>query len=389
MHSSFDPLFTPMANARITRGQRGVLAAALVACCFGAGVSAQDTVPATPPELKDFRLDKPPPREKEPAATPPVAAPAPQAKVEPPKVAPAPQRQAERPRPQSAPGNTKPAAAPVPDGPVPSETVLDDAVPGTMTGPVPPISEALPAAPAADVTAPPTTTNQPFDIMAYWPALAALLAAIAGWIAFGLWKRRVLAPPEAEVSAEGFAEPQFSPEPALTPSPSPSISPAPNSTNLTASFEPSDARLSLTNLTITGRLRLRHDGAEPLETLKLRTLVLSACDGQAALIEDFHRNADAGHIESLGHVAPGEEIDLMLELQVPRASLQAFDWRERRFVAPIVLINLDSGKGRQSACEISNVVGLQGDPLSPRMRPLPIDRGPRLFEALRFRPIAA
>ena len=86
---------------------------------------------------------------------------------------------------------------------------------------------------------------------------------------------------------------------------------------------------------------------------------------------------------------PGEEINLTLEMQVPRDALQAFDWRERRFVAPIVLINVASDDGATTPCRISCVVGQEGAPGAARLQPIPIDRGPKLFAALQFRPIAA
>jgi hypothetical protein len=159
--------------------------------------------------------------------------------------------------------------------------------------------------------------------------------------------------------------------------------------NLAARFDPDNARLSVANLTVKGHLHLRYDGEAPLESLIMRTRVMSACDGQKALIDAFHSDPAAGQIESLGRVMPGEQIDLTLEMQVPRDALQAFDWRERRFVAPIVLINIAADNGAVAPCSISCVVGQEGAPGAARLQPIPIDRGPKLFGALQFRPIAA
>jgi hypothetical protein len=145
----------------------------------------------------------------------------------------------------------------------------------------------------------------------------------------------------------------------------------------------------MANLTITGCLRLRYDGPTALKSLRLRNLVISASEGQRDLIESFHKDDHAGQIDILGEVKPGEEIVLTLELLVPRDSLQAFDWRERRFIAPILLINLSSDDPSITPCQLNCLVGQEGDPASSRMQPLPIDRGPRHFAALRFLPIAA
>jgi hypothetical protein len=383
MHSSLRPFLKPMIFARNERVWWGWMTAALLAAGFGLPAIAQDAVPESPPELKDFRLDKPPPREKAPEAPPPVTpAPAPQPTIETPRAeTPAPQRPKPKAEPVAAPKaqteeTAAPTTEPVADSPAASEPAL---TPGPLVAP-----DAAPPATAAE----PVASNPYPDIMQYWPIGLALLSALLGFAAFRLWRGRAK-PLEADDEPAWLAaevEPQadaHTPRP-MTPTP---IRPAP--AKITASFDPSDARLSIANLTITGRLRVRYDGKKPLESLKLRNMVISACDGQKDIIDAFHANPAVGDVESLGPVAPGEEIDLTLELQVPREALQAFDWRERRFVAPIVLINLGSDDGSTAAYQISCVVGQEGDPLSPRMQPIPIDRGPKRFEALRFRPIAA
>jgi hypothetical protein len=116
---------------------------------------------------------------------------------------------------------------------------------------------------------------------------------------------------------------------------------------------------------------------------------MSACDGQMDKINNFHADPAAGQVNSLGPVAPGEEIKMKLEMQVPRDALQAFDWRERRFVAPIVLINVGSDDPAVKPFQVTCVVGQAGDAAATRLQPLPIDRGPKLFDSLQFRPIAA
>jgi hypothetical protein len=370
-----------MISARVTRVQRRVLAAALLAAAFGVSATAQESVPETPPELKDFRLDTPPPREKAPEPAPTVTPPPVVPTLETPKPATA---TPPRPLPKSSP---QPAAKTAPVTGVPETSAPEAApepLPSVTAEPLPELdTQPEPAAPEA-TTAP--AIDWTAEAMRFWPLLAGLLAALLGLLAFRLLRRR------RRDSLEGFedyAEPGAE-LPVEDAEPLPlTITPAIPRPILNASFEPSDARLSLANLTVTGCLRLRYDGPDPLKSLHLRNQVISACEGQRAMIDAFHNDPNAGQIDTLGSAQPGEEIVLTLELQVPCEALQAFDWRERRFIAPILLLNLGSGDGSVEPCRINCLVGQEGDPLSPRMKPLPIDRGPKYFETLRFRPIAA
>ncbi len=357
-----------------------LLATALLASGFGMAAAAQDAAPETPTELKDFRLDTPPVREKAPQPSPPPeASPQPEAKTEAPQPKRAvPRSAAEAPSRQQRPSESDaPATEPLPSA-------------GASEPQPEPVLETSPEA-EAPVRAEPTQSKAegaklPSLLLGLWPVLAALMALLAGWMAFRWFSNRQ---PDA---LEGVSAVITTPAaPAIpTPTAKSAVPPKVASTSkLTASFEPSDARLSLANLTITGCLRLRYDGAAALPSLRLRNLVISASEGQRAFIDSFHSDPKAGQIDTLGGVQPGEEIVLTLELQVPRDALQAFDWRERRFVAPILLLNLSCDDPSVAPCRINCLVGQQGDPTSPRMRPLPIDRGPRHFAALRFSPIAA
>jgi hypothetical protein len=385
MHSSFLAFATPMKNAAVKRVQRRVLAAAGIAACLAVGVNAQETVPETPPELKDFRLDTPAPKEKQPEAQPPPLA----------KTVPAPAPQPERSL--SQPRSDRPAQQrAVPASPTREQAGQADAPEAAapeaapyQTAPDPALEpqQGSDAAPTVESTTPepPAVTS---DWTRYWPFGLALLAALLGLFGYRAWRSKQ---PAREELVEFASEPDFAPilkqpEPVELPPALPAIEPH---GALTASFEPADARLSIANLTVTGCLRLRYEGSEPLQSLRLRNMVISACEGQRAMIDAFHNDNDAGQIDILSGAQPGEEIVLTLELQVPREALQAFDWQERRFVAPILLLNVGSDDPAVTPCRVNCLVGQQGDPLSPKMRPLPVDRGPKRFEELRFRSIAA
>lgn len=341
---------------------------ALAGLFYGVPAASQDALPDKKGDLGGFRLDAPPPKEKVAEPVPKVEAPAVQPVT---KSAPPPAKPVQRPAPLRQPAN-----APGQDTP-PAEATAPTATPGFTDIPLPTDvieSETFETAPAVEAS--PVANYTP-----YWPWFAALLAAVLGFVLFWIGKRRraavVVAKP-ANIKTQSSA------------SPPPSVAkPVVARSMITARFEPADARLSVANLTVKGHLHVRYDGDAPLESLQLRTRVMSACDGQKALIDAFHSDPAAGQIESLGKVIPGEEIDLTLEMQVPRDALQAFDWRERRFVAPIVLINIASDDGAIAPYRVSCVVGQEGSPGAARLQPLPIDRGPKLFSTLQFRPIAA
>ncbi len=359
--------------------QNCVFTLALTGLVLGAPIAAQDTLPDTKGELKDFRLDDPP-KEKADEPAPKVEAPVvqPEVKTVAPPAKPA-QKPAAQKQPAKAETQTLPAAEATPDPLNESTDGLTDVQPA----PTPVINE--PTEP--EVTATPSSPPAFAEYIKYWPiAAGALLALLA--LAF-YWGRRGRRPQPIAAIAE-TAAPELTAPVRRTPArPIPAEPTPPVLASITARFDPGDARLSVANLTVKGHLHLRYEGAAPLETLKLRTRVMSACDGQKALIDAFHSDPMAGQIESLGPVVPGEEINLTLEMQVPRDALQAFDWRERRFVAPIVLINVASDDGTTLPCRVSCVVGQPSGAGSERLQPIPIDRGPKLFDALQFRPIAA
>jgi hypothetical protein len=359
-----------MPSSLTTYIQKWALSLALAGLLCGSPAVAQDTLPDTNGELKDFRLDNPPPKDKPAEPAPQIEAPVAQPTI---KTAAPPTKSVQRPAPQKPPANL-PAQQTQPTDANAATGAGADAF--SDTPPPSDASDGTTSEDAASVTIPAASSYAQ-----YWPWLAALLAALLCVALFWVWRGR-RAPIILQEQTYVKARPPVPPSPLA-------VKPVLASSNLTARFDPGDARLSVANLTIKGDLHLRYDGDAPLEKLTLRTRVMSACDGQKALIDAFHSDPAAGQIESLARVMPGEEIDLTLEMQVPRDALQAFDWRERRFVAPIVLINVASDDGTTTPCRVSCVVGQEGGAGSPRMQPIPIDRGPKLFDMLKLRPIAA
>lgn len=157
-----------------------------------------------------------------------------------------------------------------------------------------------------------------------------------------------------------------------------------------ARFEPSAAQLSIASLTVTGRLVVENRLPVAIDNLMLRSQMISAQTGQAEAIAAFHADKAAGSVQMLGNLAPGERIDATIEIRLPRAELASFRWTEREFIAPIVLINI-AGVGDATPVEarLSQLIGRESEGRSARMKPLPVDRGPKRFSEIGARPVFA
>lgn len=358
---------------------RGAVVFALVGAGIALPAGAQEVLPQTPPGLEDFRLDKPPPREEEPA--PKAEQPAPQQQPQP---QPQPQPKAQRSGSEAVPTRVQPEA----DESAPGDSEVTPE-PANSTEPLvpPPLVAAAPEQAieqkSATDAAPPAS-GWP-ELSSFWPLLAAAIALLAGFILFRTLRGR--AAKDALALAEAPPAP-LATAPVRKTAAVPAA-PPPARASIEAHFDPGDARLSLANLTIAGTLHLHNVGSKPVANLTMRTAIMSACDGQAALIDAFHADRTQGDHQPLGPMVPGEKMDVKLEMQVPREALQAFDWRDRRFVAPIVLVNIGSDDPAIAPCRLSCVVGQVGKQLSSRLTPIPIDRGPRRFATVQFQPIAA
>ncbi len=366
-------------------------------------IAAQDTTTAASPELRDFRLDpKPAEKPTEPAQVgPPSPEPTPKAAPTPAPVvreavpaapqtaatkAPAvagPSRKAEPEKDKTASKATETQNADAQEA-APKDN--DTAAIGENNTTAPSAGEAEPEPlpkPAASAKA--EANNGSFSGIAGLPLWvpatgAALLALLIG---FGFYRRRRNAPVE---SFEALQPDEFESDPLAERDMSLSSEPpasAPSMERLEASFSPERAQLGLANLTITGRLSLQNRSEKPLQDLTVRTTMISASDGQRETIRLFHADGDKGHVESIGDIRAGEEIALSLEIQQPRTEMNEFDWRERRFLAPIVLINL-SGRGSKGMvnCELSCLIGRETAAEAQRMKPFHTDRGPQRFEGL-------
>ena len=147
-------------------------------------------------------------------------------------------------------------------------------------------------------------------------------------------------------------------------------------------------QLSIASLTLTGKLRVENRGTGSINELQLRSVMISAQDRQREAADAFHQAGASGDLQHLGTLAAGNRIDATLEFRIPRNELASFRWTDREFVAPILLINLKGqSQGGPVEVRLSQLVGREGAAPSPRLKPLPIDRGPKRYSAIGTRPV--
>lgn len=361
-----------------------ILLAPYVTVAQEAGVSP-DIGTSTPPELRDFRLDAPPPRqapEQNPSQPTPNPEPATQS----------PETRSET-RPAFGEQNT-PARAPT----RPAERIAEQSPSETVTA-EPTASEStdtdVPALPDENPgieTASTRTVTTPEGSQGVFIWIAAALGAFLTLAATALLLRRRRNQPPATRNA---AVPKQQPSPPTRlgqskPAPAHKRATEPSARRdadmVFAEFKPDSAQLSIASLSVTGKLTITNNGRLAVDGLMLRSHMISAQSGQKEAIASFHDARDNGSLQSLGPLAPGERIDAVIEIRQPRNALFTFRWAEREFVAPIILINL-SGHAGDAAIDVqlSHLIGREGSDPSARMKPLPIDRGPQRFTGVSAR----
>ncbi|RDV01620.1 hypothetical protein DXH95_15145 [Sphingorhabdus pulchriflava] len=361
--------------------------------------SGQDIGTGMPPELRDFRLDTPPPR-----PAPQQSAPPPVVETPPPTERSSPTTQPSEQRPTvSRPTATNSSSAPVAQGPSEATTETGTKPAPVATGePVIAPERAVPAT-AVDAYSSPPANSVPLDAPStilsrpwFWPAIAgfAAILAAAAWIFF---RRRQRSAYQQQVAVQEPV-PQPSPPPRLDTSRKtqpPALPRTPERTAeaagpVAAQFTPTSAQLSIASLSVTGILAIKNQTRTPVSGLILRSHMISAQDGQREAVAAFHSDGGAGSIQPIGDLAPGERIEATIEIRLPRTELSSFRWTEREFVAPIVLIHLSgSAEGEPIEIQFTQLIGREGAKQSERMQPLPIDRGPKRFSGIAARAVFA
>jgi hypothetical protein len=388
--SSRADIHPPFTAQRIEGGKRfrvikvGTMArialSIILTCVIAQSAMAQDALPETPPELRDFRLD--PER--------PAPQPTPQPEVQPPPVAPtfvpqptqgaarddtrtiSPTRQPDRPAPATAGSTTSEADSPPADMAVePSAEVV-----------TPPPQE---TAPIAEAPVPATAPSA----IAWEQIVAALMAALAllgGWLYIRNRRKPGTAQPDLVVAQPHAAQPVAAPVLPVAP---PIVETA-RRPLLSLEFTPDKATLGFSALTLKGQLRVVNDGDAPARDMQLRATMISANKRQQETIAAFHGGAIPITPNTLGAAKAGERLALDIEMTVQVSELDSYVIGDKRIFVPLMLANLAyEWEGGSDNVTMAWMVGRESAPQQAKMGPLRLDLGPRSFSPLGQRPIYA
>lgn len=359
-----------------------------IALFFGAPpIAAQEALPETPRELRDFRLD--PERaqpQPEPQVTPPPVVPTlPETQTQ----APSGEQAAPPPTQRAAPSARNPAARPSQGVAEPAPAFETEVAEPAETLPLP-VDSSPEIAPAA--TAPSEPVSLPWWQIAAAFGVAAL--ALFGLLAFRRKQSVRYDEPVFEAAAEPLAEPdhiqEVPPAPAM-PSVKLAAPPPPaKQAKVSLEFIPDKATLSFTSLTVKGQLRLVNGGDAVAENLRLRATLLSANAQQQQIIAAFHAGQIEVPEEPLGDAKPGETLALQIEIAVPVTELQSFEVDKKRIMVPVFIADLAyESAGQAEKAKIACLVGKETQPPAPKMAPFRLDLGPRSFAPLGQRPLYA
>jgi hypothetical protein len=355
------------------------IALPLILSCMAAGAaSAQDAVPETPPELRDFRLDpgRPAPEpQPQPEVQPPPAVPT----VEP--EAPAAQPRAERPTPaRAAEQPARTSASEVNGAPELLPEVESEPQPDVIAPP-----ERIIPSPASAAVSDPTSSSASL----WWQVAATFAAAFAllgGWL---LLRRR-----RKDGAASKKREPvtAFMPTPASIPPivPAPSIAVVTKRPQISLEFIPEKATLGFSSLTLKGQLQILNAGNVAATDMQLRLAMTSANQRQRETIAAFSGGSIPVEPKPLGGAKAGERLALDIEMAVQVSELDSYMIGDKRIFVPVMLANLAyDWDGGTDNVTMACMVGREGAPPQEKMGPLRLDLGPRSFSPLGQRPIYA
>lgn len=351
--------------------------AVILGCWMASAVAAQDAVPETPPELRDFRLDSPRP------------APEPQPEVQPPPVVRTVEPEPVRP----APRTERSATAPTGQTSRPEPSADNIASSRENAEPVSKVVDELPAdavAPVAESTAP---DIQPIPLpaspsgVAWWKmaaAIAAALALLGGWVF--LRKRRT-----AEVVNSEVSIPAVAPHTSVIPPTLQTTAPAAVAAKrpqISLEFIPDRATLGFSALTLKGRLQLVNTGDAAASDMQLRTTMISANTRQKEIIAAFHGGDIPIEPNLLGEAQAGERLALDIEMAVQVNEIESYNVGAKKIFVPVMLVNLAySWEGGSDNITMAWMVGRETQPSPAKMGPLRLDLGPRSFAPLGQRPL--
>jgi hypothetical protein len=375
----------------------GIAPAIALAQATSAPPTANSAAPDTigPSELQHFSLpgtrtrpvDQPPAE----TAAPPRGAPAPRTAV------PAPRRTADRPAERAAPPAS--VAVPVASAPPPPSPSEEPAASATVA--LPPVG----SSPTPSAAAPMTSEAAPAPDESFvqsgklwlWPWLAAALA-LAGGVAFLLWRRRpraaLAAGPLFDLLVPAAPAPEPQPQPA-PPGPVPARpKAAPAASGIVASrlrpsleigFQPLRCLLEDEQVTIEFELELFNAGAAPARAVLAEASLFNAGATQEQELAAFFANPH-GAGERLEIIQPMKRVGFKSQVVAPRAAVQEYQLGGRKAFVPVIAFNaLYEWSGGKAQTSAAYLVGR--DTQSDKLGPLRVDQGARDYRGLGARPL--
>lgn len=361
---------------------------------LAAPLHAQDALPQTPPELRDFRIE-PESTQPEPTAGPEIRP----TITAPPVAEPTETQQtsaAPSDRPTQSP-NATPIRRSTASAPPERQTSSSTSATPVLIPPVGSITADTPQAePNSDISAPPFAqderNNSPLPADNEWASIALALSALlamlfAGWF---IWGRKRNEDGRIEDSLPIIDVPDTGSAPVhhainIHRTQAEQIRP-----QLKLEFRPERATLSFTALTVRGTLVIENMGKEAATEMHMRATMISANRDQAATIDAFFNRSIAVEDNMIGDAKAGEKIALELEISIPSQELLSYTVAERQIIVPIVVAELTYrwAAGKDSA-RLACLVGRETQPPQGKMGPLRLDLGPRSFGQLGQRPVHA
>lgn len=364
-------------------------------CLLVAPVHAQEALPQTPPELRDFRIEperaQPEPTsgpEVRPSATPPVPVPEP---APPERTA---DTTSDRPAPTS---NVTPTRRPT-DVTAPNR--LAPSTEGTAPEAIQPVNDSVTATPKVvpepALAVPQPSPDAPIGLASLvdknWGLIALALFAVLGILLVGWFvgrrRRDRFAVMEESLSKIDIKETDAAL--ARYAATSPKTEPDKIRAQISLEFMPERATLSFTALTVKGTLIIENLGKEVAADMHMRATMFSANRDQAATIAAFFDGSIPVEDNILGDAKAGEKIALELEISIPSQELQSYSVAERQIVVPVIVAHLSyRWSGGKYSSRLACLVGRETQPPQGKMGPLRLDLGPRSFGSLGQRPISA
>jgi LPXTG-motif cell wall-anchored protein len=367
----------------------GTLAVTL-AVPAGAGL-AQEAIPNSPPELRDFQLrpDPKPVTPDEPLIAP-VERPAP-AQTQP-TVIPPPPPPVTQPAPTSArptPAEARPqpvrerAAAPTRSEPAMQAPLQTEPVPTIETAPAPlpqaaPIEAPIAAEPAPEA-APEAASPAASENWMLWGGGALALLLTGGFLL--LRRRRTGEAVEPFGAVEGAAAPLVQPSPPARPVPAAPATPAAEPRPwLEVEFRPGTASATQEQTVLQFELIVRNRGDLPAHRVRITGQMMNTTPDLNARLSEFYAE-DFEPVGAPRTLVPGAEESFKGALAMTREELKVIQIQDRSLFIPLVAVNVlyDWGDGRKGQTAQSYIVGRESDPPAAKMAPFRLDLGPRVY----------